>query len=138
MQVLDPGHEYILAPLGGGPSQYLKFVKREGPNYPGNVGEHPGLLTQEVIRALINRCKYMRDQGNCIETDIIIDSLRTAIFAFEVRAARCRGAVIELPTLVGIEDIPTCPTCGHIRCDQRRHNEPHWSETRPIGKHGHD
>lgn len=134
MNVTDPGHSYLLHGLDGAVPQRLTFVKRVGPNYPGNVHGHPGLLTQEVIRALIDRCKYMRNQGACVETDVIIDSLRTALYAFEVRAARCRGHAITLDTLVDIELIPICPTCGHIQCDQTRHEKPHWSETNPEAR----
>ena len=129
MRVIDPGHEYILDALDGGEQQRLLFVKREGPNYPGNVGGHAGLLTQEVIRALIDRCKYMNAQGSCAETDIILASLRTALMAFEVRAARCRGVSIDLKGLGEIEDIPTCSKCGHIQCDFSRHSRRHWSAT---------
>lgn len=134
MQVVDPGHEYLLDALDGGEQQRLVFVKREGRNYPGNVGYHPGLLTQEVLRALIDRCKYMNAQGSCAETNVIISALQTALLAFEVRAARCRGVAIDLPGLDNIEQIPTCPKCGHIQCDPARHDLPHWSEDHPIGK----
>jgi hypothetical protein len=128
MQVVDPGHEYILHALDGGEPQRLLFVKREGHNYPGNVGVHPGLLTQEVVRVLLDRCKYMNAQGSCAETDIIISSLETVLMMFEVRAARCRGTSIDLPHSADLADDPTCPTCGHIQCDQSRHSRPHWSE----------
>jgi hypothetical protein len=128
MRVIDPGHEYELTALDGGGPQRLVFVKRVGPNYPGNGDARPGLLTQEVIRALIDRCLYMNNQGSCVETDGIIADLRSALYRFEVRAARCRGHAIELPTIDGIERIPTCPKCGHIQCDFSRHAKPHWSD----------
>ncbi len=132
MKVIDPGHEYELQALDGGAPQHLVFVKREGRNYPGNVGEHPGVLTQEVLRACLDRALYMNAQASCAETDVIIASLRTAIMAFEVRAARCRGVAIELPNLADIDKTQTCPTCGHIQCDQSRHQKPHWSETKLV------
>ena len=47
---------------------------------------------------------------------------------FEVRAARCRGTAIELAHVADIDTAPTCPTCGHIQCDQSRHDRKHWSE----------
>lgn len=133
MHVIDPGHDYILEALDGGEPQRLTFVKREGANYPGNVGTHPGLLTQEVMRALLDRCIYMNNQGSCAETDIIIANLRTAIMMFEVRAARCRGATVELAHASDLDSAPTCPKCGHIQCDFTRHSRPHWSEN----KHSH-
>lgn len=136
MRVIDPGHEFALSEVDNSSLvQRLVFVKRVGENYPGNAGAHGGILTQEALRAIISRCKYMNAQGSCAETDQIIASLRMALYAFEVRAARCRGSYIELPTMDGIEDIPTCPTCGHIQCDQSRHGRAHWREDRPITSH---
>lgn len=134
MKVLTEGHDYMLSGIDGGGAQRLTFVKREGPNYPGNTGAHPGLLTQEVLRVCIDRAKYMNAQASCAETDIIISSLRTALMAFEVRAARCRGASIDLAGIDEIECVPVCPTCGHIQCDQSRHDRPHWSETAPVSQ----
>lgn len=135
-RVIDPGHVYEILGIDGAPSQTISFVKREGENYPGNVGTLDGPITQNFLRAILHRCKYMNDQGSCAETDMIIAGLRMALMGFEVRAARCRGTAIELPNLSDIDDAETCPTCGHIQCDQRRHEPgvPHWSEGRAIGK----
>ena len=134
MQVIDPGHEYLLEPIDGGKPQKITFVKREGRNYPGNEDAHAGILTQEALRACLDRALYMNAQASCAETDIIIASLRTAIFAFEVRAARCRETAIVLPHLDEIGGYPTCATCGHIQCDEIRHTQPHWSEANPVGE----
>lgn len=138
MKVLDPGHEYLLEPIpvDSEPPVRIHFPKREGANYPGNVGEHPGPLTQEYLRAVIDRAKYMNAQGPCAETDNIISCLRQALMWFEVRAARCRGASIYLSTVEAIEAVPTCPICGHIQCDIGRHDRIHWSENYPIWAHG--
>ena len=139
MKVIDPGHRYLAEPIprGSEPPVEVHFPKRQGPNYPGNVGEHPGPLTQEYLRIEIDRAKYMNRQGPCFETDTIIAGLRTALAGFEIRAARCRGTHITLPTLEGIENIPTCDVCGHIQCDKSRHDRPHWSEANPISpEHG--
>jgi len=132
MEIVDPGHEYLLNAIDGGEPQSLTFVKREGENYPGNTGAHPGILTQEALRACLDRALYMNAQASCAETDIIISSLRTAIFAFEVRAARCRETNIMLANLSDIDKHPTCPICGHIQCDFSRHNKPNWSEANPV------
>lgn len=126
--VLDPGHSYLVHGIDGAPDQRIDFVKREGDNYPGNEGAHGGPLTQGFLGACLDRCEYMNAQGHCAETDMIIYGLRIAIMGFEVRAARCRGTAIELPTLEGIQQQPTCPKCGHIQCDPARHDQPHWSE----------
>jgi hypothetical protein len=130
MRVIDPGHTYEIEALNGGVPQIIHFTKREGPNYPGNVGAQEGPITQDFLRAILHRCEYMSNQGSCAETDIIINSLRTAIFAFEVRAARCRSTSIELAHLDMVQTDPVCPKCGHIQCDITRHDRPHWSETK--------
>ena len=90
MKIIDPGHKYLAEPIpcGSEPPVEIHFPKRQGPNYPGNIGEHPGPLTQEYLRAIIDRAKYMNRQGPCAETDIIIHSLRTALMAFEVPVPR--------------------------------------------------
>lgn len=134
MKTIDKGHEYLLEAIDGGEPQKLVFVKREGNNYPGNVGSHPGLLTQEVLRVLLDRCVYMNNQGSCAETDIIISSLRTAIMMFEVRAARCRGSSIEFSNVSDLDTAPTCSICGHNQCDYTRHSKPHWSEATGLIK----
>ncbi len=133
MKVIDPGHVYDLQGIDDTTYvQRLVFVKRAGRNYPGNVGSHPGVLTQEVLRACLDRALYMKGQKSCAETDIIIASLQTAIFAFEVRAARCRGASIEVDYLADIGTASACEICGHIQCSTERHTQPHWSETNPV------
>lgn len=132
MKILDPGHVYLLEAIDNGPEQTLTFVKRRGQNYPGNNSSHPGVLTQEALRACLDRAIYMNNQASCAETDIIINSLRTAIFAFEVRAARCRESAIELANLSDIDTAPTCEICGHIQCDPKRHTQEHWSIKNPV------
>lgn len=135
--VVDPGHVYDVYSIGNmEPPQRIHFTKREGENYPGNEGILDGPITQNFLRAILHRMHYMNAQGPCAETDMIIAGLQTAIMGFEVRAARCRGSSIVLPSLSGIEREETCPTCGHVQCDQTRHDRPHWSEENPITKHG--
>lgn len=128
MKVIDPGHVYEIEGLDGSESQIIYFVKRQGKNYPGNIGMNPGPITQEFLRAILHHCKYMNNQGPCAETDVIINALRTALFAFEVRAARCRGESIDLTHLSQIEGAEVCKKCGHIQCDSARHDKAHWSE----------
>lgn len=116
MNELDPGHIYSLSSLDGNFYQQLTFVKREGPGYPGNVGSHSGTTCQEVIRALIFRVKYFEKQISCDENAEIINHLRSALLAFEVRAAKRHG-ILEYKFIPTIEDMPTCSTCGHIACE---------------------
>lgn len=118
MRCIDPGHSYFLTvyDAGSDASQGLVFMKREGPGYPFNVGHYAGTNCQEVIRTLIDRVKYLDRQISCPENAIILAGLRSALIAFELRAARRhKRAPTDLP--LEVESMPTCPTCGHIGCE---------------------
>ena len=121
MRVLDEGHRYELRMLDdpmGEAFQTLKFVKREGPGYPGNVGHYAGTTTQEVIRALIERAKYVDGQIHDPANVLVIRNLREAIWHLEERAARRHGRPWTLPLgFEGIENLPTCEKCNHIGCE---------------------
>lgn len=117
MKVLDPGHVYVIAEYDGGGTQNLRFMKREGPGYPYNEGSHPGTNCQEILRVLIDRVKYLQRQVPCAENEIILGSLRSVLIAFESRAARRHGRELMLPFNQSIEDVKSCPRCGHINCD---------------------
>jgi hypothetical protein len=123
MKIIDLGHDYALDHLDGIGSmgmcsvERLRFVKREGPGYPGNVGSHAGTNIQEVLRVLIDRVKYLDSQVPCSENKQILAFLRQSIFLLERRAAKRHNRFFDFhyggP---GIEDEPTCPKCGHIGC----------------------
>lgn len=115
MRTLDPGHRYALANLDGDGEGMLTFVKREGTLYPGNVGSHAGTTMQEVLRALIDRCRYVDRQRPCAENALVVADLRSALRTLELRAARIHGIAVDLP-LDGIELLGTCATCGHVVC----------------------
>lgn len=123
MKVVDQGHLYELNVLDGegpAPTARLRFVKREGPNYPGNVGAYPGVTTQEVIRALIDRMLYVNGQQECIDNRSAISHLRDALVVLEIRAARTAGYALDLSEYHAlghrIEAFPTCERCGHLAC----------------------
>jgi hypothetical protein len=97
----------------------IVFVKNRGDKYPGNIGEpHGGTLNQELIRILIDRTAYLNDQGSCMETENALAALRQALAWFEVRAARCRGDMVELKHASHLETLPICETCGHTFCSR--------------------
>jgi hypothetical protein len=50
--------------------------------------EHVGTNTQEVLRALIDRTKYLNSIQSCPETEDAIWFLRQALYLYEVRAYR--------------------------------------------------
>ena len=130
MRVIDFGHSYALDCLSAIPDDIsdlqnpLVFVKRVGENYPGNEEpSYPGTTTQEVIRALIDRTKYVDGQKPHSTNDDVLFSLRCALLALEYRAAEMRKDY-KFAVLSGYntepELHPTCPVCGHILCHRHK------------------
>lgn len=120
MKTLDPGHLYLLDTLDGDVQQVLRFVKRCNPpeKYPGNKDAYPGTNLQEVLRAMIDRLKYVDGQVHCHENITAIELLRQVLLQLEVRAAKAHGKRLTLePSIVPIEFRPTCPMCGHLQCE---------------------
>ena len=124
MEIIDPGHKYHLRSLDLPEGdergfQILTFVKREGPDYPGNSGHHSGTTTQEVLRALIDRAFYVDNQIADEANQKVIKNLREAIWHLEDRAARRHGR--QFPSMVdaidGIERVPKCRKCNQIGCE---------------------
>jgi len=83
MKVIEPGHIYQLENKLEG-KQILTFFK----DLPKNGNHHDGVLCQEVLRALIDRCLDLFSQKPCNETADIIIKLRECLVLFETRAAR--------------------------------------------------
>lgn len=121
MQVIDPGHEYLLEGVGDAALQRVIFVKNEGAKYPGNVGFHAGILTQELLRVCIDRTKYLNAQGSCMETEHALAAMRQALAWYEVRAARCRGSHIDSLHSGALDAAPVCAICGHNQCHRDSH-----------------
>lgn len=123
MRVVDPGHHYELDVFdhdGTGYRSFLRFMKRVGAGYPHNTEPtYPGTNCQEVIRALIERVKYLHMQIPHPQNGVILDGLRAALTAFEVRAAERHGR--ELLLTRTIEHETSCKRCGHIDCGHRVH-----------------
>lgn len=115
MRVLDLGHTYELDTLDGGGTELLLFVKRNNPpeKFPGNKSAYPGTTIQEVMRAVIDRLKYVNNQVPCEETALSVEKARSIIWLLEKRAAQRHNRPFNI--LSGrIENQPTCPVCGHI------------------------
>lgn len=122
MKIIDPGHEYLLEGVGeGARPQHITFVKNEGEKYPGNIGFHSGILTQELLRVCLDRIAYLNSQGSCMETELALSAIRQALAWFEVRAARCRGTHIEGEHADALDNAMTCPVCGHNQCHRMEH-----------------
>lgn len=116
---LDKGHRFALRQLDvqDEPEHAtLIFVKRSGPRYPGNKDAYPGTTSQEVLRALIARAKYVNAQIPAWQTRISIWLYRIALWLYENRAAKIHGRKISLRLLPSIEYFSTCQQCGHVGC----------------------
>jgi hypothetical protein len=117
-------------------------VKRIGVRYPGNQEPgYDGTTSQEALRALIDRSKYVDNQFPHAMNIEVVASFRTALLCLELRAADERGeleafvrhlatvrAVIpsldrlqEFARHLCIEELPACGECGHVGC--QRHKE---------------
>jgi hypothetical protein len=118
MKIIDQGHHYELDVFDGdatGYRQFLRFMKRVGPGYPHNTEPtYPGTNCQDAIRALIDRVKYLHMQIPHPQNEVILDGLRSALTAFEIRAAERHGRelVVDRP----IECMPSCEVCGRVDC----------------------
>ena len=121
MIVKDPGHHYLLGYLDQEDKNKTAYgeviyVKREGENYPGNVGHHQGTTMQETLRANIHRALYVNNQKPNRHTMNGIKHMRLAILDFETRSAEIHGRELK-NVREDIENEPTCQGCGHIQCD---------------------
>jgi len=115
MRVIDPGHVYDLPGLDGGGPGRLAFVKRAGPGYPGNLTAHPGTTSQAVMRALLDRLRYVQGQAWCAENWLCLLLMRLCLWLLEFRAARRHGRLYARG-LKFAESAPTCARCGHTVC----------------------
>lgn len=109
MRVEQPGHSYIVEPLGTGEPQRLEFCRRSSRMVDYGEGEHPGTNTQEILRVIIdlakvvaNRTDYLMFIGECNETgdaiafaEMIAEDARLCLYSFEVRAARRKLAQLN-------------------------------------------
>jgi hypothetical protein len=125
MKILDAGHRYELECLdtpNDGVVETLTFVKREGDGYPGNKGHYWGTNIQEVLRALIDRVKYLNNQIPDVINQDIIYHLRMALWLLEVRAAnRHHRRFSSKDIFESLEGQPVCKKCGHIQCNGECH-----------------
>ncbi len=115
MKTIDCGHKYELPSYDGGEPQLLTFMKREGEGYPGNVGCYPGTNLQSVIRACLNRFRYLHAQ---IPHDTNISNichLQHVLRNLEERAMERHGFNPKL-SLREAEELPMCNACGHVVC----------------------
>ena len=119
IEVAVAGHEYKARVLDGeeGQMALIRFVMRNDPpdKYPGNDDAFPGVIIQELLRAILDRMDYLDKQNPCDENKWIMGHLREAFMGLEIRAHRRHDTA--MPELdAPIETYEPCPTCGHIFC----------------------
>jgi hypothetical protein len=109
----------------------LRFVKRVDPDrpwrFPGNTNAHSGTTMQSVIRALLERLKYLQNQVWALENVPIIFALRCSLWLLEFRAAR-RHHRCYWHGFTFAETSQLCPRCGHTTCE---HVDNAQAEQRP-------
>lgn len=119
MKTIDPGHKYELLNLDGIGTQTLTFVKRFDPldrsKYPGNSDAHEGTTIQSVIRALLERFRFLQNQIPCPENEMCISNLKECLWMLENRASQRHGISFKL-TAEECETLPMCGVCGHVIC----------------------
>lgn len=122
MKIIDSGHYYkfhqLDMPEGKQsdtvyPSE-IRFVKRVGKKFPGNVISYPGTTMQEVLRALISRCHYLYNQTPCWQTKLAIPLMKACVWLFEMRAAHRHGR--SAPGFNEAVYGEFCTICGHVGC----------------------
>lgn len=133
MKIIDSGHIYELTQLGDDNTQIIKFIKRSG----GSIHyeqEWPGLQTQEVLRALIDRTKYLNTILPCNETMEAIKHLQMALYWYEARALRRKRSETNRTTL-DHDDTKVVPLVCNLPDDIPFNFDD--IELRPIGNDGH-
>jgi hypothetical protein len=124
MRVIDPGHLYVVQTLDANDANdvfQLRFVKRIGPKFPGNIGPaYAGTTVQEVLRACVDRLYYVNNQERDVNTLAANRKLQQAIYLLEERAARRHGREINFG-LHGALHGRTCLKCGHVGCEGKCH-----------------
>ncbi len=121
MDVIDPGHVFLLDVLDGNRKESLTFVKRNDPpeKYPGNTDSYSGTTIQEVLRALISRVKYQDNQIPNWNNKHLLKYLREGISVLESRNSEKKGQP-HIKVVGNIEDMSTCPKCLHIDCQEHK------------------
>lgn len=133
MRVLDPGHRYALQTFDKQETEIV-FIKRSGGAVQYN-DDHDGLQSQEVLRALIDRTKFLNAQIPCNESENAIWNLRMALFEYEARAWRRKQAAINREKGQHYDEARPRLHRGLIYDDVPF--SEHLIEERPIGEDGH-
>lgn len=113
MIVIEAGHIYDVENVDGDGTQRLYFVRRRGRDAELLPLEkrQEGILSQELLRVLIDRTMYLHNEQPWQENVKIIHHLRDSLRLYESRAARRNIEKLSMPELR-----KTCPRCDHMLC----------------------
>jgi hypothetical protein len=113
MIVIEAGHVYEVANVDGHGTQRIEFVRRRDHNGEMRPEElrREGILSQELLRVLIDRTLYLNAENPCREDVEIVDRLRDVLRAYEARASRRSIEKLSMP-----ERHEGCPVCHHLLC----------------------
>jgi hypothetical protein len=114
VKIIEPGHVYSVANVDGPGEQTIRFVRRRDEHAKLLEESEEGILSQELLRVLIDRVRYLNDEDPCAEDVEIIVRLRESLRLFETRASR---RTIEKMPMVEMAD--ACPICHHLLCAHR-------------------
>lgn len=90
MQVLTEGHSYALQNFESeNTSQGLNFIhKKPAEDGTANlITVQDGTTNEEVLKVLINRMEYLQAKFPCVENEIAINNLKSALAVLELRTA---------------------------------------------------
>lgn len=142
MKVIDPGHQYSLTTWGNKQpviittdgDTALTFLKRSTKNLWYGRDTYGGTNTQEVLRACIDRTKYLYSTLPSMETADALYHLRMALYLYEVRAYRRKRE--DLNRQAGGHDDTFSPNAHRDGYDDIPFSENNI-ELRPVGRDGH-
>jgi hypothetical protein len=116
VNVVVSGHVYDVQNVDGDGTQRIAFVLRRDPEarvLPAGERDE-GILSQELLRVLIDRTLYLNAEAPCAENGEIVDALRRCLRLYESRAARRTIEKLPMPEL---QDV--CEECQHVLCLHR-------------------
>ena len=98
MKIIEKGYIYEVSNFENSKSsQTIRFICKEqrGDEF---VTVHDGTTNEELLLVLVNRLSYLNSIQSCVENEIAINSLKSALYALEIRNRdRKRRKVEETP-----------------------------------------
>lgn len=94
MQVVVPGHSYILKSMDGTNSQFLQFIKKE-PIDGEFVTVQDGTTNEEVLEVLIDRIKCLDNKASSPFNAKCLDHLKCALEQLNMRTIERQNRGVE-------------------------------------------